>query len=102
MSSVSADGMTFFQRTVLYNMRLRGISFEDFVNKIDLSDVNKRAVESLIKSGAFDLFKIYRSRLLAVFEKVIEGVASERKRNVEGQISLFSLGNEKMDLPVIH
>lgn len=77
-------------------------SFEDFVNKIDLSDVNKRAVESLIKSGAFDLFNIYRSKLLAVFEKVIESVASERKRNVDGQISLFSLGDEKMELPTVN
>ena len=37
----------------------------DFCNKIDTSSVNKRAVESLIKAGAFDDFKIHRSQLLS-------------------------------------
>ena len=37
-------------------------SLVDFISKIDLSTINKRAVESLIKAGAFDEFKIYRSK----------------------------------------
>lgn len=41
----------------------------DFCNKIDLSIVNKRSVESLIKAGTFDSLKVYRSQLLSVFEK---------------------------------
>ena len=78
-------------------------SLEDFVDKIDLSAVNKRAVESLIKAGALDEFNVYRSKLLAVFEKVIEGVASERKRNVAGQISLFALADdEEIKLPEVN
>ncbi|WP_010294652.1 DNA polymerase III subunit alpha [Clostridium senegalense] len=64
--------------------------FMDFCNKIDTSIVNKRAVESLIKSGAFDSLAIYRSKLSAVYERVLEGVNNERKRNVKGQISLFT------------
>jgi DNA polymerase-3 subunit alpha len=64
-------------------------SFNDFCNKIDTSAVNKRAVESLIKAGAFDSLGIYRSRLIAIFEKVLDSVSNERKRNIVGQINLF-------------
>ncbi|MBK5239630.1 DNA polymerase III subunit alpha [Clostridium sp.] len=63
--------------------------FMDFCNKIDTSCVNKRAVESLIKSGAFDDFKVHRSQLLAVYEKILDGVNNDRKRNISGQINLF-------------
>ena len=76
-------------------------SLEDLVDKIDLASVNKRAVESLIKAGALDSFGVFRSKLLAVYEKVLEGVAAEKKRNIEGQISLFSLGDEKLELPKV-
>lgn len=63
--------------------------FMDFVNKIDTSMVNKRAVESFIKCGAFDSFGVFRSKLLAIFEKILDGVSSQRKKNIEGQMSLF-------------
>lgn len=61
----------------------------DFCTKIDLSVVNKRVVESLIKSGALDSFKVFRSRMLAVYEKILDGINSERKRNIAGQLNLF-------------
>jgi DNA polymerase-3 subunit alpha len=65
-------------------------SFSDFYDKIDISQVNKRAIESLIKAGAFDCFKVFRSQMLAVYEKLLDGVSSERKKNIQGQMSLFS------------
>lgn len=61
----------------------------DFCNKVDLRTINKRAVESLIKSGAFDSFKAFRSQLLAIYERIIDGVLSQRKKNIDGQMSLF-------------
>lgn len=62
----------------------------DFCSKVDTSCVNKRIVESLIKAGAFDCFKVYRSRMLAVYEKILDGVSNDRKKNITGQISLFT------------
>lgn len=64
-------------------------SLYDFLNKVDLSLINKRTVESLIKCGAFDSIGAKRSQMLAVYEKLLEGVQDQRKRNVEGQLSLF-------------
>jgi DNA polymerase-3 subunit alpha len=64
-------------------------SLYDFLNKVDLSLLNKRAVESLIKCGAFDSLGAKRSQMLAVHEKLMDGVQEQKKRNVEGQLSLF-------------
>ena len=52
-------------------------------------------MESLIKAGALDDFKVFRSKLLAVHEKLMDSVASERKRNIDGQISLFGLTEDE-------
>ena len=41
-------------------------SLNDFCAKADLSKVNKRVVESLIKGGAFDFTSLYRSQLIAL------------------------------------
>ncbi|SHK61574.1 DNA polymerase III catalytic subunit, DnaE type [Clostridium cavendishii DSM 21758] len=72
----------------------RFISLMDFCNKVDLSAINKRAVESLIKSGAFDEFGVFRSKLLAVHEKIMDSITAQRKRNIDGQMSLFGVIEE--------
>lgn len=64
-------------------------SFTDFCQKVDTNMLNKRQVESLIKCGAFDTFGVRRSQLMAVYEKVIDGVVARKRRNIEGQFSLF-------------
>ncbi|MBP1890390.1 DNA polymerase-3 subunit alpha [Clostridium moniliforme] len=75
-------------------------SIMDFLSKLDLTTINKRAVESLIKAGALDSFGIFRSKLLAVYEKIMDGVSGERKRNIDGQISLFAI-EEDISMPEI-
>lgn len=76
-------------------------SLEDFIDKIDLTGINKRAVESLIKAGTIDSFGIFRSKQLAVFEKIMDSAANDRKRNIDGQISLFGLDDENTSLPEV-
>ncbi|MEA4826790.1 MAG: DNA polymerase III subunit alpha, partial [Clostridium sp.] len=70
-------------------------SFVDFCNKVDSNSVNKRMVESLIKAGAFDCLQTYRSQLLAVYEKVLDSVSNQRKKNIDGQVSLFATLTEE-------
>ncbi|SMC23334.1 DNA polymerase-3 subunit alpha [Clostridium acidisoli DSM 12555] len=72
------------------NKKGKFTNFVDFCNKIDIGVVNKRAVESLIKSGAFDCLGVFRSKLSAVFEKIMDGIGSQRKKNIDGQMSLFT------------
>lgn len=64
-------------------------SFMDFLRRVPQEAINKRMVESLIKAGCFDSLGDTRSTLMASYERKMEAIASERKRNVEGQLSLF-------------
>ena len=64
-------------------------SILDFCQKVDSSGLNKRLLESLIKCGAFDSLGVYRSQLMAVYERVLDGVLQDRRKNLDGQISLF-------------
>lgn len=64
-------------------------SFMDFCEKLDFKDLNKRALESLIKCGAFDSLGIYRSQLMSVYEKILDGITQDKRKNIRGQVSLF-------------
>lgn len=65
------------------------VSLLDFCEKVDGDGINKRLLESLIKCGAFDSLGAYRSQLMAVYEKILESVVQDRRKNLAGQISLF-------------
>lgn len=64
----------------------------DFVRRVDKagpSTINKRAMESLIRAGAFDDFQGNRAQYLAIYDRIIDSVLSQSKSNVAGQFSLF-------------
>ncbi len=66
-------------------------SFEDFVSRTLGTDMNKRALEALIKAGCFDNLGTYRSRLLASYEAVYEKIQDKNRRNLDGQLDMFSI-----------
>ena len=70
-------------------------SIDEFCRRLYGKDLNRRAVESLIRAGAFDSLGFRRKALLQVIDKVIEGVSSEGRRNVAGQMDLFSMEAEE-------
>jgi len=63
-------------------------SLADFCLRVDLRQVNKRVVESLIKSGAMDDLGD-RSQLLAVYERTLESAQTVAKERSNGQVGLF-------------
>ncbi|ARE89144.1 DNA polymerase III subunit alpha [Clostridium formicaceticum] len=67
------------------------ISFSDFCQKVDAKDLNKRAVESLIKCGAFDSLKIYRAQLMGVYESLLDSINQDKRRKIQGQLGLFDM-----------
>ena len=67
------------------------LSLEDFVQRMDEGELNKRAVENFIKCGAMDCFGYHRSQLLAVYDQIMDSVAHTRKKTLEGQIGMFDL-----------
>ena len=68
--------------------------FQDFCRRMDGVDMNKRAVENLIRAGAFDSMGCKRSQLHAVYERVMDGIASSNRANLDGQIDFFGFGAE--------
>lgn len=80
----------------IVNNRIKNGKFTsviDFFERIDERQMNKKAVESLIKAGAFSSFGVYRSQLLSVYEKIIDSIHKNKERNIVGQISIFSSEN---------
>jgi len=69
------------------------IDFTDFCERIYGEQVNKKCVESLIKSGALDGFGKNRATLLASFEKIIDTIADSNNRGFKDQISMFEIAN---------
>ena len=61
----------------------------DFCERVENGDVNKKAIEALVKCGAFDFTKLPRGRLFAGIETAMGYAASVRKDKAAGQSSLF-------------
>ncbi len=74
-------------------------SLEDFCARMNGADLNKRAVENLIKCGAMDCFGHHRSELLQVYELIMDSVADAKRRNVDGQMGMFDLMGQQDDAP---
>ncbi|MFZ5899470.1 MAG: DNA polymerase III subunit alpha [Bacillota bacterium] len=64
-------------------------SLVDFLQRVDGRLINKRAMESLIKAGAFGSLGAYRSQLLAVLDQALEIAHKAQKEKESGQMSLF-------------
>ncbi|WP_411147390.1 DNA polymerase III subunit alpha [Streptomyces sp. A30] len=65
-------------------------SFTDFLDKVELPALNKRAIESLIKAGAFDSLGHTRKGLSAAHEMAIDAVVPLKKAAAYGQDDLFA------------
>ena len=68
--------------------------FEDFINRMSGYDLNKRMVEALIKSGAFDKMGVYRSQLLSAYEVLIDKIQQKDRNNISGQLDMFSIASD--------
>ncbi|MBQ9949186.1 MAG: DNA polymerase III subunit alpha [Clostridia bacterium] len=78
--------------------------FADFAKRVE--GLNKRMVESLIKSGAFASMGYTRAQLLSVYEQILDATSSEREKRSGGQVLLFDMLFEEdtslnIDIPKI-
>ncbi len=64
-------------------------SLEDFCRRMAGRELNRRAVENLIRAGAFDSMGYKRKALLRVAGVMIDGIQQESRSNVDGQLNLF-------------
>ena len=69
-------------------------SFEDYCQRVSSQALNKRTLESLILSGAFDCFGKHRSQLMSVFALAVDRVTKDQKNASTGQFTMFDGMNE--------
>ena len=72
-------------------------SLYDFCSRLYGTEINRRAVESFIKSGAFDGFHANRRQMLEALEAILKSVENTARRNLEGQLDLFGGTEEAKD-----
>ena len=95
MLAIKNLGRSFIKNIISERNAGRFTSFYNFCSRMHGSDFNKRAVESLIKSGALDGLGANRRQMLMAMNEIIDELDSKKRRNVEGQIGLFdSVGGE--------
>lgn len=70
-------------------------SLKDFIDRVSDKEVNKRAIENLIKAGAFDSFGAKRKQLLMIYERLMDSINKEKKTMISGQLSLFDFVDEE-------
>ena len=73
-------------------------SLQDFCARVDLSQVNKRMIENLIKGGAFDSVAGSKRQLLDILDLCLEQGNEIRRSKSSAQISLFDLDEEQTGL----
>jgi len=71
-------------------------SLYDFCKRVDLRKVNRRVIESLIKCGAFDFSKVYRSQMLTTLEELLERAQGVQRKKEALQMSMW--GSERGEL----
>ena len=70
-------------------------SLQDFIERLSGKEVNKRTIESFIKSGALDSLGGTRKQFMMVYVRVLDSVNQEKKHAMAGQLSLFDLVSEE-------
>ena len=68
------------------------VDFYDFCERVEPTVLNKRAIESLVKAGAFDSLGHPRRGLLAVYEQIVDVTLARRRERDQGVMSLFGEG----------
>ncbi|MBI4065433.1 DNA polymerase III subunit alpha [Candidatus Gottesmanbacteria bacterium] len=71
-------------------------NLSDFIRRVDISRVNRKTIESLIKTGCFDAFGT-RAALLAAIDGLLESAHRSRKSLASGQVGLFGEDDEESE-----
>ncbi len=89
--AIKGVGKSFGDAVVSERKHGKFASFDDFTRRlINISEMNKRTLESLIKSGVFDSLGVTRKALLSSYEMILSSEQDKKRNNISGQIDMFS------------
>ena len=93
-------------RAIIEEREARGEykNLKDFIERLSGKEVNKRTIESFIKSGAFDSLGGTRKQFMVIYLQIMDQVNRERKYSMTGQMSLFDMVSDdqkaEFDIPL--
>ena len=93
LSAVKSLGRPTIKAIIDERNKSRFTSMQDFISRL-YTDLNKRTLENLIKSGAFDTFGNNRRQMMSVYARMLDSEAKQGKDAISGQMSLFDLVDE--------
>ena len=93
LSAVKSLGRPTIKAIIDERNKSRFTSMQDFISRL-YTDLNKRTLENLIKSGAFDTFGNNRRQMMSVYARMLDNQAKQGKDAISGQMSLFDLVDE--------
>ena len=93
LSAVKSLGRPTIKAIIDERNKSRFTSMQDFISRL-YTDLNKRTLENLIKSGAFDTFGNNRRQMMSVYARMLDNEAKQGKDAISGQMSLFDLVDE--------
>ena len=70
-------------------------TLQNFIERVCGREINKRAIENLIKAGACDCLDGNRQQMVLSYAMILDNVNSQRKKSMEGQMSLFDFASEE-------
>ena len=91
LNAVKNVGRNLIENAVTERKEKPYTSLYDFCKRMHGSELNRRAVESLIKAGAFDCFGSNRHSMVEAVEGILKSIETDSRRNLEGQLDLFSV-----------
>lgn len=93
LSAVKSLGRPTIKAIIDERNKSRFTSIQDFISRL-YTDLNKRTLENLIKSGALDTFGNNRRQMMSVYARMLDNEAKQGKDAISGQMSLFDLVDE--------
>ena len=69
-------------------------SLKDFIER-NITQVNKRAIENFIKSGAMDCLEGNRRQKMMIYAQIVDSINQDKKHTMAGQLSFFDIVSEE-------
>lgn len=91
LNAVKNVGRNLIENVVRERQHKPYTSLYDFCKRMYGNELNRRAIESLIKAGAFDSLGVNRRSLVEATEGILKSVESDARHNLDGQLDLFSV-----------
>ena len=91
LNAVKNVGRNLIENVVKGRQKKPYTSLYDFCKRMHGNELNRRAVECLIKAGAFDHLGNNRHSHVEAVEGILKSIETDSRRNLDGQLDLFSV-----------